>query len=434
MTYAAFQNLINVPIFSDYSNIADATAKFSRNGNHMSFKNHLSEWMGGLSAKEAKVLSMRFSLDNHSAHTLEEVGRQFDVTRERIRQMEHKAIQKFLQGPASLPLIEAYEALKGAPFLLNDIFKHNVWDKTLEDTEAFVFAALKSHDPGLRRVQALDSWLVGGDQISNFEPLKSRLVREFFQYRLPDIDAQILKKIPPNFDLSKNLVVRAVLFDIKSIIEDPTRDITPSTRKLLLNILESSEKSSWSIRALKFEFQQRHPNLNAPKENSISNVLNENCVQIGRGKYALPGTLAPAPESLSLIFSIVDRLLGEKAINRQWHAAEVAIYMEERGLHAHIPFGEYSIYQAVKSCPNKFLSLGRLVFMLQSEAAPDERRLEVHELAVEILREAKRPMKIKWVMNKVREKRGLGRNPQLHYDTPITTNGFGELYLTDYSF
>ncbi|STT81764.1 RNA polymerase sigma factor RpoD [Klebsiella pneumoniae] len=42
--------------------------------------------LAGLTAREAKVLRMRFGIDMNTDHTLEEVGKQFDVTRERIRQ------------------------------------------------------------------------------------------------------------------------------------------------------------------------------------------------------------------------------------------------------------------------------------------------------------------------------------------------------------
>ena len=45
-------------------------------------------------AREAKVLRMRFGIDMNTDHTLEEVGKQFDVTRERIRQIEAKALRK----------------------------------------------------------------------------------------------------------------------------------------------------------------------------------------------------------------------------------------------------------------------------------------------------------------------------------------------------
>ncbi|CAK0758215.1 RNA polymerase, sigma 70 (sigma D) factor [Gammaproteobacteria bacterium] len=48
----------------------------------------------GLTAREAKVLRMRFGIDMSTDHTLEEVGKQFDVTRERIRQIEAKALRK----------------------------------------------------------------------------------------------------------------------------------------------------------------------------------------------------------------------------------------------------------------------------------------------------------------------------------------------------
>ncbi|MES9957585.1 MAG: RNA polymerase sigma factor RpoD [Sedimenticola sp.] len=50
--------------------------------------------LGGLTSREAKVLRMRFGIDMNTDHTLEEVGKQFDVTRERIRQIEAKALRK----------------------------------------------------------------------------------------------------------------------------------------------------------------------------------------------------------------------------------------------------------------------------------------------------------------------------------------------------
>jgi RNA polymerase primary sigma factor len=54
----------------------------------------IAELLDGLSAREAKVMRMRFGIDMSSDHTLDEVGKQFDVTRERIRQIEAKAIRK----------------------------------------------------------------------------------------------------------------------------------------------------------------------------------------------------------------------------------------------------------------------------------------------------------------------------------------------------
>ena len=50
--------------------------------------------LNGLTMREAKVLRMRFGIDMNTDHTLEEVGKQFDVTRERIRQIEAKALRK----------------------------------------------------------------------------------------------------------------------------------------------------------------------------------------------------------------------------------------------------------------------------------------------------------------------------------------------------
>jgi DNA-binding CsgD family transcriptional regulator len=50
--------------------------------------------LASLTSREAKVLRMRFGIDMNTDHTLEEVGKQFDVTRERIRQIEAKALRK----------------------------------------------------------------------------------------------------------------------------------------------------------------------------------------------------------------------------------------------------------------------------------------------------------------------------------------------------
>lgn len=60
--------------------------------------------LAGLSPRESKVLRMRFGIGMNTDHTLEEVGRQFDVTRERIRQIEAKALRKLRHPSRSEPL------------------------------------------------------------------------------------------------------------------------------------------------------------------------------------------------------------------------------------------------------------------------------------------------------------------------------------------
>jgi RNA polymerase primary sigma factor len=67
----------------------------------------VNEVLDGLSPREAKVLRMRFGIDMSSDHTLEEVGRQFDVTRERVRQIEAKAIRK-LKHPSRSDKLRTY--------------------------------------------------------------------------------------------------------------------------------------------------------------------------------------------------------------------------------------------------------------------------------------------------------------------------------------
>ena len=63
--------------------------------------------LSGLTPREAKVLRMRFGIDMNTDHTLEEVGKQFDVTRERIRQIEAKALRK-LRHPSRSDVLRSF--------------------------------------------------------------------------------------------------------------------------------------------------------------------------------------------------------------------------------------------------------------------------------------------------------------------------------------
>ena len=64
------------------------------NTTNINLSETLRDVLAGLTPREAKVLRMRFGIDMNTDHTLEEVGKQFDVTRERIRQIEAKALRK----------------------------------------------------------------------------------------------------------------------------------------------------------------------------------------------------------------------------------------------------------------------------------------------------------------------------------------------------
>lgn len=76
--------------FIEDANILSPLESTTANGLTTTVTNLLS----GLTPREAKVLRMRFGIDMNTDHTLEEVGKQFDVTRERIRQIEAKALRK----------------------------------------------------------------------------------------------------------------------------------------------------------------------------------------------------------------------------------------------------------------------------------------------------------------------------------------------------
>ena len=74
-----------------YSNLKTATEKV----------------LDSLTQREAKVVRMRFGMEMNTDHTLEEVGKQFDVTRERIRQIEAKALRK-LRHPSRSEYLRSF--------------------------------------------------------------------------------------------------------------------------------------------------------------------------------------------------------------------------------------------------------------------------------------------------------------------------------------
>jgi RNA polymerase primary sigma factor len=70
-------------------------------------RDHVNEILRELSPREQKILEMRFGLHDGVSHTLEEVGQEFGVTRERIRQIEAKALEK-IQGHANMRKLKDY--------------------------------------------------------------------------------------------------------------------------------------------------------------------------------------------------------------------------------------------------------------------------------------------------------------------------------------
>jgi RNA polymerase primary sigma factor len=74
---------------------------------HSDLRKKIKEVMSNLTDRETRILEMRYGLKDGREHTLEEVGQEFSVTRERIRQIELKAIRK-LQHPALSRVLKSF--------------------------------------------------------------------------------------------------------------------------------------------------------------------------------------------------------------------------------------------------------------------------------------------------------------------------------------
>ncbi|XZG69474.1 RNA polymerase sigma factor RpoD [Chitinibacteraceae bacterium HSL-7] len=94
----------------DQNNMAPADAAI-----YAGLREATREILDSLTPREAKVLRMRFGIDMNTDHTLEEVGKQFDVTRERIRQIEAKALRKLRHPTRSERLKSFLESIANEP-------------------------------------------------------------------------------------------------------------------------------------------------------------------------------------------------------------------------------------------------------------------------------------------------------------------------------
>jgi RNA polymerase primary sigma factor len=72
-------------------------------------RDQLERALGTLTPREARILRLRFGLQDGNCYTLEQVGRKFDLTRERIRQIQHKALRK-LRHPRRSRRLRGYLA------------------------------------------------------------------------------------------------------------------------------------------------------------------------------------------------------------------------------------------------------------------------------------------------------------------------------------
>ncbi len=90
----------------DFIQDSDATEP-AESASYNMLRQQLNEVMQTLSPRECKVLRLRFGLEDGRAHTLEEVGKEFDVTRERVRQIEAKALRK-LRHPSRSKILKDF--------------------------------------------------------------------------------------------------------------------------------------------------------------------------------------------------------------------------------------------------------------------------------------------------------------------------------------
>ena len=390
----------------------------------------LEVWIGRQPARAAKVIRLRYAIDRDAAMTLQDIGRQFGVTRERIRQIELKAIKNFIAGPYSNLLFRRMENLLGGTFLLSDTYSDDEDKDRVCSYQRFLLEIVKRSHPRLQAQPILDTWMLGHFDLRRYFDARKTV----FERCLIDQSADLEKECQSSAN-SHGVPVHIMVSDIKNEIrsaQDSDGRHKISLRKMIAQVIELSTKDSWTVSALQHDFVERFPDYAGVTVGNFSNALNDLCIQIGRGTYIKTTAFHRSEEADEFILEALKRLMVGRRNSRQWHASEVSVYIENRGRHRLIPYGPYSVYESLSRQTQRFRMLGRLVFVLREYSTDSTLRLDIHELAVDILRSHGAPLGYAEVLERIQDQRGLGTNKQIHHRYPITTNGFGELYLLDY--
>lgn len=394
----------------------------------------INDWIDSLKQSDQVVARCRLI----EQQTLENVGLLLNVTRERIRQIAAKLIRRAQDKAFCKVLLEKLggQIAKG-PILISDWLNSERWTADAIEYEPLIMEIIKGSRLQLSTYKALSSHIVGSFNAKVYEDQKRKLKGAIRQRDLEKFSqesvAQYLCTTP---ELSLELFQRDIAFDSDIIFEADgaiRRGERCSLHMKLLDLIEHDARKTWSLRDLKQVALARHPEEIDIKDSSLGNALAEKCQLIGRGLYADREQLEVAPESEEVILQTVNKLWSQKSPLRQWHASEIAEYMDARGFYSHIPYEEYTIYYVISKYPRLYRILGRLVFVSTNHSNHETNRIEVHDLAVEILKNARRPIPRSEVFSEILKVRGLGRNKQIHYKDPITTNGFGDLLLTSYA-
>ena len=391
------------------------------------------DWIDSLKHSDQVVATHRLI----EQQTLENVGLLLDVTRERIRQIAAKLIRRVQDRAFCKVLLQKVgDQVSEEPILLADWLNSSQWTTDAIKYEALVTEIIKGSRLKLSTYKTLNSHIIGSFNAKIYEAQKRTLKGAIRQRSLEIFSQESVKQfLGTTPELPIEVIQRDIAFESDIIFEpDGTirRGERASLHMKLLDLIEHDSRKTWSLHDLKQAALARHPEEIDIKDSSLGNALAEKCHLIGRGLYAKSQQLEVPPESETVILQTIEKLWSQKLPLRQWHASEIAEYMDARGLYSHIPYEEYTIYYVISKYPSLYRILGRLVFVSTNHSSHDTNRIEVHDLAVEILKNAGRPIPRSVVFAEILKLRGLGRNKQIHYKDPITTNGFGDLLLTSY--
>lgn len=394
----------------------------------------INDWIESLKNSDQVVATRRLV----EQQTLENVGFSLEVTRERIRQIAAKLIQR-VQGKTfcKVMLEKLASQITNGPILISDWLQSTQWTADAIKYESLIIEIIRGSRLQVSTYKTLDSYIVGPFNAKVYEGQKRKLKAAIRQRDLQEFSQEsVVQFIRTTPELPLELIQRDIAFNSDIIFESDgtiTRGERGSLHMKLLDLIEHDSRNTWSFQDLKQVALARHPEEKDIKNGSLGNALVEKCCLIGRGMYAKPKHLEITSESEAVILQTINKLWSQQSPLRQWHASEVAEFMDARGLHSHIPYEEYTIYYVISKYPGVYRTLGRLVFVSAKHSNRNTNRIEVHDLAVNILKKAGRPIPRSEVFSEILKLRGLGRNKQIHYKDPITTNGFGELLLTSYA-
>lgn len=398
---------------------------------------NLFKTLSKMDERDRKVLLGRMGFDA-PPRTLEDLGGEYGITRERIRQIEKRSLERII-----------------AKEIWDDVMRHRLGTILEAREEPLPLYGLEVVDDWFRGTSAKQDvlvYLIDTICEQRFHVLKvgttsyvSRVDQETWSEKLREA-RQLLESVA-DLNWSESECRQTV----ESFFPDQGKELAPllwAEASLLCHFagpLESRTLTAYGrgIEQLVQVVLEDSPNPlhtsevahrvsvlsgNPMGESQIRNAVGNVGVLLGRGVYGLRKHVPLSDAEIELVAEMASDIVADQAVGRQWHASELASELQEMDVGLSERLDKYGLNFALQM-RSPLLYLGRLVWVLPE--ADEQHRVDLRDAVIGILEGAGRPLSTSEINKRLSEFRGVNNTLQIWNRDPVLRVGRGLWGLND---